>query len=462
MIDYYKYDGNNQRNVTSHLCDITNYFDSVTANYQNDGKGFSFNNITAEANYRIELFHYAGQSPVCTINHQEKLDHESGSKFRYYITMQQYYDPSLWTLQNEELAYLGVLYGGYSDDKYVAVAYNDGDIWGNSVTRRAPLYINCASDINPPEIVYIPFDGTQDAYAIAYTGSGKDITVDSSYEGYWSETSPDSSVSSGVVKVTAGGKDYYYIDDQKTYNITRIGNAPSGNDERQFAFPNTSGIIRMEIKNGIEEIGPGAFKKENSDYFKKDEAVIILSDSVNAIGKNAFSGLNIGNIVLGNITKNITDGTVTGASSDNSRILSIGSGAFSGTALSACDAFVVPKTVASIGEGAFSNFKIGNGGLFIDGVSNASDNSISNNIFDGTVFGRLSFGTRVEKIGPEAFKDNTSAAVLDLGSVKSIGGNAFSGWENAKGDLVIPESVTSIGEYAFNDYAYNNSDPAAY
>ncbi|MBQ5988845.1 MAG: leucine-rich repeat protein [Oscillospiraceae bacterium] len=456
MIDYYKYEGNNQRNVTSHLCDIVNYFDSVTANYKNDGKGFNFNNITAEANYRIELFHYAGQSPVCTINHQEKLDHESGSKFRYYITMQQYYDPSLWTLQNEELAYLGVLYGGYSDDKYVAVAYNDGDIWGNSVTRRAPLYINCASDINPPEIVYIPFDGTQDAYAIAYTGSGKDITVEPSYEGYWSETSPDSSVSSGVVKVTAGGKDYYYIDDQKTYNITRIGNAPSGNDERQFAFPNTSGIIRMEIKNGIEEIGPGAFKKENSDYFKKDEAVIILSDSVNAIGKNAFSGLKIGNIVLGNITKNITDGTVTSASSDNSRLLSIGAGAFSGTTLSKCDAFVVPEQVASMGVGAFSNFKIGNGGLFIDGVSNASDNSISNNLFNGTVFGRLKFGTRVEKIEPEAFKANTSSAVLDLGSVKSIGGDAFSGWVNARGDLVIPESVTSIKDFAFSDYASNS------
>lgn len=461
MIDYYKYDGNNQRNVTSHLCDIVNYFDSVTANYKNDGKGFNFNNITAEANYRIELFHYAGQSPVCTINHQEKLDHETGSAFRYYITMQQYYDPSLWTLQNEELAYLGVLYGGYSDDKYVAVAYNDGNLWGNSVTKRVPIYINC-TDINPPEIVYIPFSGTQDAYAIAYIGSGKDITVNSSYEGYWSETSPDSSVSDTVVKISAGNKDYYYIDDQKTYNITRIGNAPSGNDERQFAIPNTSGITSMEIKNGIEEIGPGAFKKENSDYFKKDEAVIILSDSVNAIGKNAFSGLKIGNIVLGNITKNITDGTVTSASSDNSRLLSIGAGAFSGTTLSKCDAFVVPKTVASIGDGAFSNFKIGNGGLFIDGVSNASDNSISDDLFNGTVFGRLKFGTRVEKIEPEAFKDNTSSAVLDLGSVKSIGGKAFSGWENAKGDLVIPKSVTSIGEYAFNDYAYNNSVPDSY
>ncbi|MBR3535308.1 MAG: leucine-rich repeat protein [Oscillospiraceae bacterium] len=464
MLDYYKYNGNTQQDMTTQLCNVVNYFDNITASYTNDGKGFDFKKLTAEANYKTAIYQNDANSPAYTIDHLPvTLNHDSeeGNKLRYYMSMFSY-NQDLYSIKTLELAALAQLYGDYRGETYVA--YNDKNIWGNPETKKAKIFVDCTSDINPPEMVYFPISGTQNAYAVAYIGNSKNITVNSSYEGYWSETMPGSEVNSKFVKITAGNKDYYYIDDDKNYNVTRIGNVPNGNEDYQLAFPNTSGITRVDISDGVKEIGPGAFgNTNNSDKFKKNEAVISLPDSVNAIGKNAFSGLNIGNIILGNINKNVADdGSVTSASSDTSDLLSIGADAFSGTTLNLCDAFVVPKKVASIGTGAFSNFKIGDGGLFIDGVSDASENSVSKDIFNGTEFGRLSFGPEVEKIEAQAFMDNTSSAVLNLGSVKSIGGDAFSGWVNASGDLVIPESVTSIKDFAFNEYANNNSTPDNY
>lgn len=459
MLDYYKYNGNTQQDMTTKLCNVVNYFDNITASYTNDGKGFDFKKLTAEANYKTAIYQYDANSPAYTIDHLPvTLNHDSeeGNKLRYYMSMFSY-NQDLYSIKTLELAALAQLYGDYRGETYVA--YNDKNIWGNSETKKAKIFVDCTSDINPPEMVYFPISGTQNAYAVAYIGNSKNITVNSSYEGYWSETMPGSEVNSKFVKITAGNKDYYYIDDDKNYNVTRIGNVPNGNEDYQLAFPNTSGITRVDISDGVKEIGPGAFgNTNNSDKFKKNEAVISLPDSVNAIGKNAFSGLNIGNIILGNINKNVADdGSVTSASSDTSDLLSIGADAFSGTTLNLCDAFVVPKKVASIGERAFSNFKIGDGGLFIDGVSDASEKSVSKDVFNGTEFGRLSFGSGVEKIEAQAFMDNTSSATLNLGSVKSIGGEAFSGWVNAKGDLVVPESVTSIKDFAFSNYAHNNS-----
>ncbi len=462
IFDYYKYSNGSPQMTSVSLCNVVTYFDDITATYTNDGKSFSFDKIDAEANYKTILFKSDANQPAYTIDHLPvTLNHDSeeGNNLRYYMSMVSY-NQDLYSIKTLELAALVQLYGVYSGETYVA--FNDKNIWGNSETKKAKISVDCTSDINPPEIVYYPIGDTQNAYAVAYIGNSRNITVDSSYKGYWSETLPDESVTSKFVKRSAEGRDYYYIDDQKTYNITRIGKELSGNEEHQFEFPNTDNITSFIVNSGVEEIGFGAFHK-NAYKFKWNEAVISLPDSVNAIGNNAFSGLNIGNITLGNINKSVSDdGLVTSASSDNSRLLSIGAGAFSGTTLSKCDAFVVPKPVAFMGAGAFSNFKIGNGGLFIDGVSNATEDSISNGIFEGTEFGRLSFGSRVKEIEPEAFMDNTSSALLDLGSVESIGKNAFSGWINAKGDLVIPESVTSIKDYAFNDYAYNNSVPENY
>ncbi|WP_044973706.1 leucine-rich repeat domain-containing protein [Ruminococcus sp. HUN007] len=459
-IDYCKYYNSDYPNrVNEHLCDIISYFDSVKATYTNDGSSFDFEKIKAEAGYRIALCHYYGQSPVYTIDHSVELSHDSeaDNKFRYYMTMQ-HHDPSLQELQTQEYAFLSQLYGDYKGETFVA--FNDKNIDGNKVTKKASIYVDSTSEINPPEVVYIPFSGTQDAYAVAYIGNSKAVTVEPSYEGYWSETAPDASVNSGFIKRTVNNKDYYYIDDRKTYNITRIGKDPDG-DEYSFEFPKTDNITSFTVSSGVKEIGSGAF--HNYGYkFKWGEAVIVLPDSVKKIGKNAFSGLNIGNIITGNISKSVADDGSVVKASGTSLLESIGDGSFSGTTLFACDAFVVPEKVTSIGTGAFTDFKIGNGGLFIDGVSDASEKSIAKDVFGGTVFGRLSFGPGVEKIESDAFKNNTSSAVLELGSVKSIGENAFNGWINANGDLIIPESVEKIGGFAFSDYASGQNNSANY
>ena len=90
---------------------------------------------------------------------------------------------------------------------------------------------------------------------------------------------------------------------------------------------------------------------------------------------------------------------------------------------------IIPESVTSIGDSAFSYWTSNNQPLVIP--------------------------ESVTSIGSFAFSDWTSnnQPLVIPESVTSIGSYAFRYWESNDQPLVIPESVTSIGEWAFSDWS---------
>ena len=146
---------------------------------------------------------------------------------------------------------------------------------------------------------------------------------------------------------------------------------------------------------------------EITDYTNTTEKNIIIPDNfdgvaVTSIGKNAFYGNDLTEVIIPNSVK------------------SIGQSAFDENKLTEV---IIPNSVTSIGENAFY------------------DNDLTEVIIPNSV----------KIIGGGAFRINKLAEVIIGNSVESIGRNAFT--TNYLTEVIIPNSVNSIGEGAF----YNNT-----
>ncbi|MBP0976972.1 MAG: leucine-rich repeat protein, partial [Oscillospiraceae bacterium] len=184
------------------------------------------------------------------------------------------------------------------------------------------------------------------------------------------------------------------------------------------------------------------------------------------------------------------------ASIDLGSVSFIGHDAFNGWENATGD-LVIPGTMKFMDLRAFYGYASDNENypsLTIYGGSGLDGKGIGPNIFLASHFKNLTIGGKVEEVAADAFNNehpvdevaydnftgtlklessvnrvlskafynDSSFTSLDLGNVKSIGGEAFSGWENASGDLLIPESVGTIGSYAFDGYASAKSDSSDY
>jgi hypothetical protein len=139
------------------------------------------------------------------------------------------------------------------------------------------------------------------------------------------------------------------------------------------------------------------------------------------------------------------------------------------------DSLVIDNTVTSIGNNAFLN----NSALTSVTIGN-SVISIGVGAFKGTALATIIFGDSVRTIGEQAFRGNNHLNSVTIGnSVTSIGDRAFFE-NNALTSVTIPASVTSIDAGAFlnnsvlasvtflgnapasvNDNAFPDSDPRA-
>ena len=244
----------------------------------------------------------------------------------------------------------------------------------------------------------------------------------------------------------------------KMYSVTAIGTE---------AFWNCDGLTSITIPNSVTAIGDEAFaycsgltsiivKSGNNIYDSRDNcnAIIetasnmliagcsatVIPNSVTAIGSTAFLGCS-----------GLTSVTIPNS------VKVIGVGAFSGC--SGLSSVTIPKGVTTIGAYAFANCNITS--INVENGNNIYDSRDNCNAIIETASNKLISGcsatvipNSVTTIGDYAFyfcKGLTSINIPN--GVTAICGSAFGYCYNLT-TVIIPSSVTAIGNYAF--YNCNN------
>lgn len=137
-------------------------------------------------------------------------------------------------------------------------------------------------------------------------------------------------------------------------------------------------------------------------------------------------------------------------------VTSIASGVFSGN--KSLTELIIPNTVSYIGEDAFRSTKIGK--ITFAGDEYADSLTIAKSAFQGAYFEGYDFTLpkHTKEIGDYAFSEIFYKNIVLNEGLEVIGNYAFYLPSNDNGEaLVIPASVTSIGEYCFAGESMNYS-----
>ena len=234
-----------------------------------------------------------------------------------------------------------------------------------------------------------------------------------------------------------------------TYSVTAIGD---------YAFKDCSALTSVTIPNSVTTIGDYAFSGCSG------LTNVTIPNSVTAIGNYAFESCS-----------GLTEISI------GSGVATIGDYAFSGC--SGLTSVTIPNSVTAIGEYAFSEcsglieVSIGSGVITIGTYAFQDCNKLAKvTIEDIAAWCAISFNgyysnplrmahhlymggneikdlvipNSVTAIGDYAFSDCKGLTSVTIpNSVTAIGNNAFSSCTGLTGKLTIPESVTAIGNYAF-------------
>ena len=193
------------------------------------------------------------------------------------------------------------------------------------------------------------------------------------------------------------------------------------------AFSHSS-LSNIVIPDSVTDIGDYAFLDCSS------LSSIVIPDSVTDIGNDAFSHCSsLSNIVIPDSVTSIGDYAFSGCSSLSNIVIpdsvtDIGNGAFSGCLL--LEYISIPKSVICLNENPFSDWK---------GVLECLS---PNFIYEDDVL----FNKDKSKI--VSFRNQKIESYIIPDSVTSIGDYAFSGCSSLS-NIVIPDSVTDIGKCAF-------------
>ena len=209
------------------------------------------------------------------------------------------------------------------------------------------------------------------------------------------------------------------------YRVTCIG---------ERAFYSRGGLTSVVIPNGVTTIGDNAF------YYCRALTSVTIPNSVTSIGEHAFG-----------YCSNMTSMTIPKS------VRSIGKGAFE--FCSGLTSVSVPDGITSIEEATFRHCS----GLTSATIPNSVTNIGAAAFRECTNLKSITIPGSVTNFGEEAFSSCNGLTKAEFASIESLctiefANNTANPLYNAKHlyidgqevtDLVIPNSVTSIGEYAF-------------
>ena len=213
------------------------------------------------------------------------------------------------------------------------------------------------------------------------------------------------------------------------YGMTNLQSLTIGNSVTSigdYAFYKCSAITSVTIPNSVTSIGDDAFS------YCSSLTSVTIGNSVTSIGEYAFS-----------YCSSLTSVTIPNS------VTSIGKRAFSGC--SSLTSVTIPNSVTSIGENAFSGCSsltsVHWNAINYDNISSSSDAPFDYILTQITSF---TFGDAVESIPAYLCygMENLQSVVIP-NSVTSIGESAFS-YCSSLNSVTIGNSVTRIGERAFS------------
>ena len=211
------------------------------------------------------------------------------------------------------------------------------------------------------------------------------------------------------------------------YTLTSIVIPNSVTNIGQFAFELCS-LGSVTIPNSVTSIGRSAF-------FRSGLGSVTIPNSVTSIGNNAFGYCGLISIV-------VESGNTRYDSRDNCNAIIE---KVSNILIAGCKNTIIPNSVTSIGDHAFSLCS----GLTSITIPN-SVTSIGESAFYGCPLTSMTIPNSVTSIGKSAFKNCSKLTNVTIGnSVTSIGDWAFDGCSGLT-SVTIGNSVTSIGRSAFS------------